>query len=82
MTGKPPSPAASHVTLTCAPSVTTPETAGVWGLLSPATAGWVAALGTESPRAFTAWTRAVYDVPDLSRVKTVLRLSGVPISTW
>lgn len=61
--------------------MTTPVTVGVCGLLSPVTAGCVRALQGESPRAFTARTRAVYDVPSFSRVNTVLRLSGSAIST-
>ena len=62
--------------------MTTPVTVGARGVLSPVTAGCVGSLQGESPRAFTARTRAVYDVPSFSRVNTVLRLSGSAISTW
>ena len=40
------------------------------------TTGAVAALGFEVPRAFTAWTRAVYALPGRSQVNVALRLSG------
>lgn len=82
MTGKPPSPAARQVTRTCLPSVITSVTAGFCGVPPPITTGAVAALCREVPTAFTAWTRAVYDLPARSQVNVVLRLSGSPILIW
>ena len=60
----------------------TPVTAGVCGLPPPVTTGAVAGLGREVPTAFTARTRAVYDLPARSQVNVVRRLSGSWISTW